>query len=118
MRFTSTAAGAPGLETPQSGRRWLVYSLPSESQAELRRLQDRFRQLQAQNGNTKRGASVSIGISQDGMAAGASALAGTRWETWLRTSVSEGFYEVWSGTTGDLLKQGEAQTQAPASKAK
>ena len=117
MHFTSATTGAFGLQPPPAGRRWLIYSLPPESQTELRRLQGRFRQLQSPSGDTKRGASVSIGIAQDGMAAGASALAGTRWETWLRTSTLEGFYEVWSGTTGDLLKQGEeAQTRAGKAK--
>ena len=118
MHFTSATTGAFGLQPPPAGRRWLIYSLPPESQAELRRLQGRFRQLQSPSGDGKRGARVSIGIAQDGLAAGASALAGTRWETWLRTSTPEGFYEIWSGTTGDLLKQGEAETQTRTTKAK
>jgi hypothetical protein len=105
MRITIASANSLGLATPPPSRRWLVYSLPPESQAELLRIQDYFKGLQSR-GNEKRGGSVTIGIAQDGIAVKDPALANTRWESWLRTSQREGFYELWSGSLADLLKAG------------
>lgn len=93
---------AKGLTPAPVQRRWLLYSFPPESQAELTRLQAYFKRLQAQQ-QGKGGGSVSVGIAQEGVAAKDPALATTRWESWLQTSAREGFYELWSGTIADLL---------------
>jgi hypothetical protein len=103
MRFAITSSNSLGLATPPPNRRWLVYSLPPESQAELQRLQAYFKRIQAQGGSN-RGGSVSLGISQEGLAVRDPALANTKWETWLQTTTRDGFFELWSGTIADLLK--------------
>lgn len=104
MRFAIASGNSLGLATPTTNRRWLIYSLPPESQAELQRLQASFKRLQAQGGSN-RGGSLALGISQEGLAVRDPALANTRWETWLQTTRQEGFFELWSGTIADLLKQ-------------
>ena len=103
MRFAIASSNSLGLATPPSNRRWLIYSLPPESQAELQRLQASFKRLQAQGGSN-RGGSVALGISQEGLAVRDPALANTKWETWLQTTKQDGFFELWSGTIADLLK--------------
>jgi hypothetical protein len=106
MRFSVAAAGALGLAPPPAGRRWLIYSFPPESQAELSRIQGYFKRIQA----SRLGGSVAVGIAQDGVAATNPALADTRWESWLQTSRREGFFELWSGTIASLMKQAKAET--------
>ena len=103
MRFVVTSGNSLGLATPPPNRRWLIYSLPPESQAELQQLQATFKRLQAQSGSN-RGGSVRVGISQEGLAVRDPALANTKWETWLQTTKRDGFFELWSGTIADLLK--------------
>jgi hypothetical protein len=107
MRFAIASDNPLGLASPPAGRRWLIYSLPPESQAELARIQGIFQRLKAQ-AEGKGGGSVRIGIAQEGMAARDSALRDTRWETWLQMSRKDGFFELWSGTVGDLLKLAES----------
>lgn len=104
MRFNVAAANALGLDTPKDNRRWLIYSFPPESQMELSRIQSFVNRLQAR-GDKKEGGSIAIGIAQDGIAAKDPALGKTRWESWLQTSIKAGFFELWSGTVEELLKQ-------------
>ena len=109
LRFRVMASDpgkATGLAPAPAGRRWLIYSFPPQSQTQLARLQQDFKRIQAQQ-KGKGGGSVSVGIAQDGVAARDPALAHTRWESWLQTSAREGFYELWSGTIEDLLRQAQ-----------
>jgi hypothetical protein len=86
------------------GRQWLLYDFTPESQQALLKLQRDFKQRQVQR-TEKSGGTLSIGIAQETVAATNPALAHTRWESWLQTSAREGFYELWSGTLGELLKR-------------
>lgn len=106
MEFTIAAAGTLGLSAPAAGRKWLVYRLSRSSQTELKDLQSHFKTLK----KDYRGATLGVGIAQDGIAAKDPALAGTVWDSWLQLSRKDGFFELWSGTVGDLL----AQAQHPA----
>ena len=105
----TTALRSFGLQAAPLGRRWLIYSFTPESQAELVRIQTAVKRLQqdkqAGSGPGKGGGRTYIGIAQEGIAARDPAFANTRWESWLQTRQSEGFYELWSGTVGALLKQ-------------
>lgn len=105
----NTALRSFGLDPAKSGRRWLIYSFTPESQAELERIQTAIKRLQqdkqAGTGPGKGGGKVTVGIAQEGIAARDPAFANTRWESWLQTRQSEGFYELWSGTVGALIKQ-------------
>lgn len=108
MRFAIASANALGLATPTADRRWLVYSLAPESQAELLRIQSYFKRIRAQEHERGRG-SISVGIAQEGLAARDPALIDTRWESWLQTSRQAGFFELWSGSIADLLKQAKSE---------
>jgi hypothetical protein len=101
MLLSVTATDTLGLPAPPQHRRWLIYSLAPESQAELLQIQDRFKHMQ----NRKSGGSLSLGIEQAGIAARDPALADSWWESWLRISSRKGFFELWSGTIDDLLQQ-------------
>jgi hypothetical protein len=79
-----------GLAAPPAGRRWLIYSLPAPTQAELRRVQSVMRQAKALPNNRGSG-SLSVGVEQDSLAVTEPALADTRWDTWLQTKQREGF---------------------------
>jgi hypothetical protein len=104
MRLAVSSDNADGLARVPAQRRWFLYSFPPESQAELVRVRDQFKRVQEQQ-KGKGGGSVSIGIAQEGVAARDPALADTRWESWLRTSRKDGFFELWSGTVAELLNQ-------------
>ncbi len=110
MRLTVSSgnANAKTLAPAPARRRWLLYSFPPESQTELVRIQRYFKRIQAEQ-RGKGGGSISVGIAQDGVAVKDPALADTRWESWLQTSTREGFFELWSGSVAELLRQ--AQTQ-------
>ena len=108
MRFAIASANAPGLASAAAGRRWLVYSFPPESQAELLRVQGYFKRIRAQ----KSGGRIELGIQQEGLAARDPALINTRWESWLQTSRQEGYFELWSGSIAELLKQAKTE-EAP-----
>jgi hypothetical protein len=102
----SVASGATqGLEPPPAGRRWLIYSMPAATQAELRQIQDTIKRAKAAAQGSAAG-SLSLGVEQDSMAAAVTdpTLANTRWDTWLQTQKSDGFFEAWSGTTAQLKK--------------
>lgn len=92
-----------GLDAPPAGRRWLIYSLPAPTQAELRRIQGVMRQAKALPDN-RGGGSLSVGVEQDSLAVTEPALAHTRWDTWLQTKQRDGFFEVWTGTPAQLQK--------------
>lgn len=92
-----------GLDAPPAGRRWLIYSLPAATQAELRRIQGFIRQARALP-NNRGGGSLSVGVEQDSLAVTEPALVNTRWETWMQTKQREGFFEVWTGTPAQLQK--------------
>jgi hypothetical protein len=108
-----SSAGAPaqlsGLQDAPKSRRWLVYSFTPESQAELQRIQATIKRLmkdrQTNSGPGKGGGKISVGIAQEAMPARDPAFANTRWESWIQTRQSEGFFELWSGTVSALLKQ-------------
>lgn len=99
MEFTIETAGTLGLSPPPAGRKWLIYRLSPASQTELSGIQQTFNTLKEEN----RGATLGVGIAQDGIAAREPAFAGTLWDSWLQLSRKDGFFELWSGTIGDLL---------------
>jgi hypothetical protein len=116
MRMSVSSIPALGLEAAPANRRWLIYSFPPESQAELSRLQAYFKRIQAER-KGKGGGNLLIGIAQDGIAAEDPAFAHTRWESWLQTSRKDGFFELWSGSIAELKKQAKNNAaQAPPSK--
>lgn len=116
MQFTQGTAGVMNLAPAPTGRRWMLYSFPPASQAELARIQNRFKQIRAE-GRSTGGGSVSVGIAQEGVAARDPRFTDTRWESWLQTSRAEGFYELWSGTVGELLKNTKPQASGAESRA-
>ena len=99
LQQTVQAVATHGLEAPGPGRRWLLHRLPTEAQAELRRIQDEVRQAKAKGIG---GGTLSVGIEQKELAVNDPKFAHTRWETWLQTNSRDGFYEVWSGTLAQL----------------
>lgn len=101
LQLAVASSATLGLKAPPAGRRWLLYSMPPATQAELRRVQTVVRQAQAAP-DKKRGGSLGVGVEQDSLAVTDPALSRTRWDTWLRVRQSEGFFEVWSGTPEQL----------------
>lgn len=101
MVMTTSAGATLGLEPPDPGRRWLIYSLPDRTQAELRRIQNQVRQAQAQP-RSQRGGTLSMGVEQNDLAVDDPALAQTRWDTWLQVNANEGFFEIWRGTPAQV----------------
>jgi hypothetical protein len=102
LQVAVASASTLGLEAPALGRRWLIYSMPAATQAELQRIQATMRQAKA-NGI---GGSLALGVEQESLAAAITdpVLTETRWETWLQMKKAEGFFEVWSGTPAQLKK--------------
>ena len=107
LHLAVTSASAAGLAEPSADRRWFIYTFPPESQAELGRIRRDFERVQVER-RGKSGGSVSVGIHQDSVAPTDPALADTRWESWLRVSRREGYFELWSGTVAALLQQADA----------
>lgn len=103
LQLSVTSVSTLGLEQPPAGRRWLIYSLPAPTQAELRRVQNTIQQAKALP-NGQGAGSLSVGVEQDSLAVTEPALASTRWDTWLQTRKQDGFYEVWSGTPDQIRK--------------
>lgn len=101
LAMTTATSATLGLDAPGPGRRWLVYSLPPTTQAELRKVQAMVKQAQAQPGY-QRGGTLALGVEQKDLAVTDPALSRTRWDTWLQVRQSEGFFEVWSGTPEQL----------------
>jgi hypothetical protein len=102
LQLAVASISTQGLDAPGTGRRWLIYSLPAASQAELKQIQTFIKTARASM--QPKGGSLSVGVEQDSLITNDPALAGTRWETWLQTAKQEGFYEVWSGTPAQLQK--------------
>lgn len=106
LTVTTAASATLGLDAPGPGRRWLVYSLPPATQAELRQVQAMVKQAQAQPGY-QRGGSLSLGVEQKDLAVTEPALARTKWSTWMQVKQSEGFFEVWNGTPEEIRRLAE-----------
>ncbi len=102
MNILIVSANALGLEVPPASRRWLIYRLTGESRTELSRIQESIRDFKARPTGSG-GIRVGVGIAQEGVAVRDPSLSESRWDTWLQTSRQEGFFEVWSGTTAELL---------------
>jgi hypothetical protein len=102
-------AVSAGLQAAPNGRRWLLYNFAPASQSELIQIQSTIKKLMndrnSGSGPGKGGGKVTAGIAQDSMLGRDAAYASTRWESWLQTRRAEGFFELWSGTVGGLLKQ-------------
>lgn len=105
----TTIQAAMGLDAAPAGRRWLIYSLPPETQAELARIQRVVRRAQSQPGY-QQGGHLSLGIEQTDLAITTPQLANTRWDTWLQVKKADGFFEIWSGTPAQLLATANAPT--------
>lgn len=105
LQVAVASAATLGLDAPPLGRRWLIYSMPATTQAELQRIQATMRQAKA----NATGGSLSLGVEQQSLAVAVTdpALAETRWETWLQMKKADGFLEVWSGTPAQLKKAAE-----------
>lgn len=109
-----TSRGAAyGLDPAPAGRRWLVYSLPAPTQAELKRAQDTVRLARQQPGY-QRGGTLSLGLAQDELAQVPPGLAHTPWQTWLQVSRKDGFFLLWEGTPDQLLRAAKSARQANA----
>jgi hypothetical protein len=109
----SVAPGATmGLESPHTGRRWLLYGMPASTQAELRHVQDTIKRAKAAANGSVAG-SLSIGVEQDSLTAAVTdpVLANTRWDTWLQTRQSDGFFEAWNGTPAQMKKMAASNRQ-------
>ncbi len=105
----TTATGATrGLDAPGPGRRWLVYSLPPATQAELRKVQAMVKAAQAQPGY-QRGGTLALGVEQKDLAVTDPALARTKWSTWMQVKQNEGFFEVWNGTPEEIRRLAESK---------
>lgn len=107
MQLSVSNGPALGLDRPPVGRRWLVYSFPAASQAELAAIQTTFKRIRADNEakGSKGGGSITVGIAQENVATADVTLDNTRWESWLQTSAKDGFFELWSGTVKDIKAQ-------------
>lgn len=106
MRLSVATPESLGLPAAPANRRWHVYDFAPESQAELAQIQTYFKRLQAER-RPDRGGSLAIGIAQEGVAAKNAELFDTHWATWLQTSQADGFFEIWSGSIGELIEQAE-----------
>jgi hypothetical protein len=102
LQLATSLGIAPGLSAAPAGRRWLLYSLPPVTQAELSCVQAMVRHAQAQPGYQK-GGQLSLGIEQTELAITLSHLANTPWQTWLQVKQSDGYFEIWSGTPAQIL---------------
>jgi hypothetical protein len=104
LQLTTSNAALMGLEAPAPGRRWMVYSLPGPSASELARIQAIIKKARADG---KGGGSLGIGVEQDSLTNTDPALDNTRWNTWLQTRQSAGFFELWNGTLAQLKAMGK-----------
>lgn len=104
LQLSVASIATSGLAAPGSGRRWLVYSMPAATQAELQHIKSVIERANSALPQNQRGGSLSIGVAQDSLAVTEPALANTHWETWLQIRQRDGFFEVWSGTPAQLQK--------------
>jgi hypothetical protein len=109
LQVSVVSVATLGLAAPTAGRRWLIYSMPPTTQAEMQRIQAVIMRAKAMP-NKQGAGSLSMGVAQESLAITEPALANTRWDTWLQTKQRDGFFEVWVGTP--------AQIQSLAAKAK
>lgn len=101
MRLKAVGTLPPELPRAGPGRHWLVYDFAPESQKEFASLQARIKQIRSdRQGRT--GGSLSVAVTQDGLAPSESKLGRTLWQSWLRTSAKTGFFEFWTGSLDDL----------------
>jgi hypothetical protein len=107
LQVAVTNTATMGLDAPPAGRRWLVYSMPASTQAELQAIQSTIRKAKTDPAR-KSGGTLGMGVEQDSLVSAVTdpTLVNTRWETWLQTKKVDGFFEVWSGTPAQLQKQG------------
>lgn len=108
LAMTTATSATLGLDAPGPGRRWLVYSLPPATQAELKQVQAMVKQAQAQPGY-QRGGTLALGVEQKDLAVTDPSLARTKWSTWMQVKQSEGFFEVWNGTPEEIRRLAEAK---------
>ena len=108
LALTTATSATLSLDAPGPGRRWLVYSLPPATQAELQKVQAMVKQAQAQPGY-QRGGRLALGVEQKDLAVTDPALARTRWSTWMQVKQSEGFLEVWNGTPEEIKRLAETK---------
>ena len=108
LALTTATSAMTGLDAPGPGRRWLVYSLPPATQAELQKVQAMVKQAQTQPGY-QRGGTLALGVEQKDLAVTDPDLARTRWSTWMQVRQGEGFFEVWNGTPEEIRKLAEAK---------
>jgi len=108
LQVSATSTALLNLEAPPLGRRWLIYSLPASTQAELQRIQAFVRDAQTRPNGLGSG-SLSVGVAQESLAITDPALANTRWDTWLQVRRQDGFFAVWSGTPAQLQKLSAGQ---------
>jgi hypothetical protein len=108
LAMTTATSATLGLDAPGPGRRWLVYSLPPATQAELHKVQAMVKQAQAQPGY-QRGGTLALGVEQKDLAVTDPALARTKWSTWMQVKQSEGFFEVWNGTPEEIRRLAETK---------
>ena len=108
LAMTTATSATLGLDAPGPGRRWLVYSLPPATQAELKQVQATVKQAQAQPGY-QRGGTLALGVEQKDLAVTDPSLARTKWSTWMQVKQSEGFFEVWNGTPEEIRRLAEAK---------
>ena len=104
----SSGSRPAGLPSAGSQRQWMVYRFGPEEQAELARLQAQFQKARSQ-GQGSPGATFGVGIEQESLAPGNPRLVTTLWESWLQTSTKTGFFEIWSGTLGDLVDRARSE---------
>lgn len=107
LAMSQHAGAVSGLDPAPRGRRWLIYSLPEPTQAELRRVQATIRQAQQRPGN-QGGGTLALGIEQQDLAHVPPDLAHTPWQTWMQVGRADGFFLLWEGTPDKLLKAAEA----------
>lgn len=108
LQLAPATEPTPTSARPGPGRKWLIYSLPPATQAELSRIQALIRDAQSRPGHQK-GGQLSLGIEQTDLALTQPQLADTEWSTWLQVKQAEGYIKVWSGTPAQLLAM--AQTR-------
>lgn len=93
-----------GLKPAGAGRKWFIYGFTAGSAEELRKVQEQFRAIKGQG----KGGSLSLGIAQENVAARNPELGPTKWQSWIQVARKDGFFELWSGTLGELLAHGKA----------
>jgi hypothetical protein len=101
LQVSVASVATLGLDAPPPSRRWLIYSLPPATQAEMQRIQSMILRAKAMP-NGKGAGSLGMGVAQESLAITDPALANTRWDTWLQTKQRDGFFEVWVGTPAQI----------------